>query len=91
MADEHLAPGFLGYLEYPFLWLRDFCLHPVNALPYHIYVVSSKIPQNAYTERVQYGTAFVFLAVVMVIAHGLGRPAHTVAAPLEMVNKTPML
>jgi len=38
------------------------------ALPYHIYVVSSKIPQNEYTERVQYGTAFVFLAVVMLIA-----------------------
>jgi phosphate transport system permease protein len=67
-TDDHLAPGFLGFLEYPFVWLRDFCLHPVNALPYHIYVVSSKIPQNQYTERVQYGTAFVFLAVVMVIA-----------------------
>ena len=38
------------------------------ALPYHIYVVSSKIPQNAYTERVQYGTALVFLLLVMVIA-----------------------
>jgi phosphate transport system permease protein len=68
VSDDHLSPGFLGYLEYPFAWLRDFCLHPVNALPYHIYVVSSKIPQNAYTARVQYGTAFVFLAVVMVIA-----------------------
>jgi phosphate transport system permease protein len=40
----------------------------VMALPYHIYVVSSKIPQNEYTERVQYGTAFVFLAVVAAIA-----------------------
>ncbi|PYK01100.1 MAG: phosphate ABC transporter, permease protein PstA, partial [Verrucomicrobia bacterium] len=40
----------------------------VMALPYHIYVVSSKIPQNEYTERVQYGTAFVFLIVVMMIA-----------------------
>jgi phosphate transport system permease protein len=68
VSDDHIAPGFLGALEYPFFWLRDFCLHPVNALPYHIYVVSSKIPQNEYTERVQYGTAFVFLAVVMVIA-----------------------
>jgi phosphate ABC transporter permease subunit PstA len=67
-SDDHLAPGFLGYLEFPFAWLRDFVLHPVNALPYHIYVVSTKIPQNEYTERVQYGTAFVFLAVVMVIA-----------------------
>jgi phosphate transport system permease protein len=38
------------------------------ALPYHIYVVSSKIPQNEYTERVQYGTAFVFLAIVAMIA-----------------------
>jgi len=68
VSDDHLSPGFLGWIEYPFAWARDFCLHPVNALPYHIYVVSSKIPQNEYTERVQYGTAFVFLAVVMTIA-----------------------
>ncbi|HYP18417.1 MAG TPA: phosphate ABC transporter permease PstA, partial [Opitutus sp.] len=39
----------------------DFFFQGVMALPYHIYVVSSKIPQNEYTERVQYGTAFVFL------------------------------
>src|SRR5207253_4389570 len=46
----------------------DFFFQGVMALPYHIYVVSSKIPQNDYTERVQYGTAFVFLVVVMLIA-----------------------
>ena len=46
----------------------NFFFQGVIALPYHIYVVSSKIPQNEYTERVQYGTAFVFLAVVMLIA-----------------------
>jgi phosphate transport system permease protein len=46
----------------------DFFFQAVMALPYHIYVVSSKIPQNEYTERVQYGTAFVFLVVVMLIA-----------------------
>jgi phosphate transport system permease protein len=46
----------------------DFFFQGVMALPYHIYVVSSKIPQNVYTERVQYGTAFVFLAVVALIA-----------------------
>ncbi len=68
MSDDHLPAGPLGWIEYPFAWLRDFVLHPVNALPYHIYVVSTKIPQNAYTERVQYGTAFVFLGVVMTIA-----------------------
>jgi phosphate transport system permease protein len=46
----------------------DFFFQAVMALPYHIYVVSSKIPQNEYTERVQYGSAFVFLIVVMLIA-----------------------
>jgi phosphate transport system permease protein len=68
ISPDRLSSGILGYLEYPFIWLHDFGLHPVNALPYHIYVVSSKIPQNEYTERVQYGTTFVFLVLVMVIA-----------------------
>lgn len=48
-------------------WL-DFFFEGVMALPYHIYVVSSKIPQNEYSERVQYGSAFVFLVIVMLIA-----------------------
>ncbi len=38
------------------------------ALPSHIYVVASKIPQNDYTSDVQYGTAFVFLFTVAAIA-----------------------
>ena len=46
----------------------DFFFQGVMALPYHIYVVSSKIPQNEYSERVQYGTAFVFLGIVAIIA-----------------------
>ena len=46
----------------------DMAFQGVMALPYHIYVVSSKIPQNEYTERVQYGAAFVFLVIVMGIA-----------------------
>lgn len=48
--------------------IGDFFFQGVMALPYHIYVVSSKIPQNDYTERVQYGTAFVFLLIVAAIA-----------------------
>lgn len=48
--------------------MSDFFFQGVMALPYHIYVVSSKIPQNDYSERVQYGTAFVFLAIVALIA-----------------------
>lgn len=46
----------------------DFFFQGVMALPYHIYVVSSKIPQNEYTERIQYGAAFIFLILVMFIA-----------------------
>jgi phosphate transport system permease protein len=67
-STQNLSPGILGYLEYPFAWLHHLAFSGVNALPYHIYVVSSKIPQNEFTERVQYGTAFVFLGVVMIIA-----------------------
>ncbi len=48
--------------------VREFFTQGVMALPYHIYVVSSKIPQNEYTERMQYGTALVFLALVAGIA-----------------------
>lgn len=43
-------------------------MEPVMALPYHIYVVSLKIPQNEYTEKMQYGTAFVFMVIVGLIA-----------------------
>lgn len=46
----------------------DFFFQGVMALPYHIYVVSAKIPQNEYTSRMQYGTAFVFLFIVAGIA-----------------------
>ena len=46
----------------------DFFFQGVMALPYHIYVVSSKIPQNEYTQNMQYGTAFVFLIIVGMFA-----------------------
>lgn len=46
----------------------DFFFQGVMALPYHIYVVSLKNPQNEFTERMQYGTAFVFLLIVASIA-----------------------
>lgn len=46
----------------------DFIFQGVMALPYHIYVVSSKIPQNEYTRNMQYGAAFVFLFIVGFLA-----------------------
>jgi phosphate transport system permease protein len=48
--------------------VSGFFTQGVMALPYHIYVVSSKIPQNEYTSRMQYGTALVFMLVVAGIA-----------------------
>ena len=46
----------------------NFFFQGVMALPYHIYVVSSKIPQNEYTERMQYGAACILLLLVFAIA-----------------------
>src|SRR5256885_12668107 len=48
--------------------LTDFFFQAVMTLPYHIHHVSSKILQNEYTERVQYGSAFVFLFLIILIA-----------------------
>jgi phosphate transport system permease protein len=57
MRDQQKGVGFFESL-----------FQGVQALPYHIYVVSSKIPPNKYTERVQYGAAFIFLLLIMGIA-----------------------
>jgi phosphate transport system permease protein len=40
----------------------------VQALPYHIYTVAARIPQNEYSSRAQYGSVFVFLVLVMSLA-----------------------
>jgi phosphate transport system permease protein len=46
----------------------DIFFNGVMALPYHIFVVSARVPQNAYTEKVQYASSLVFLILVMGIA-----------------------
>ncbi|MDR1145103.1 MAG: phosphate ABC transporter permease PstA [Verrucomicrobiales bacterium] len=48
--------------------VKDFFFSGVMALPYHIFVVSAKVPQNEYTARVQYGTTFVFMVIIALIA-----------------------
>ena len=40
----------------------------VQALPYHIYTLAARIPQNEYSSRAQYGSVFVFLVIVMSLA-----------------------
>jgi phosphate transport system permease protein len=52
-------------------WLErvhEFFFQGVMALPYHIYVVSAKIPSNEYTRNMQYGATFVFMLIVGVLA-----------------------
>lgn len=40
----------------------------VQSLPYHIFTVSARIPQNEYTQPMQYGSVFVFMIMVMCLA-----------------------
>lgn len=43
----------------------DFLSQSVQALPYHIYTVASRIPQTEYTEPMQYAAVFIFMLLVM--------------------------
>lgn len=49
-------------------WISDFLTQSVQALPYHIYTVSARIPQSEYTKPMQSGSVFVFMLLVMVFA-----------------------
>ena len=46
----------------------DFLSQSVQALPYHIYIVASKIPQTEHTEPMQYAAVFIFMLLVMSLA-----------------------
>ncbi len=46
----------------------DVLFNGVMALPYHIYVLAAKLPQTTYTQQTQYGTVFVFMVIVMILA-----------------------
>ncbi len=46
----------------------DFFSQSVQALPYHIYTVAARIPQSEYTKPMQYGSVFVFMVLVMILA-----------------------
>lgn len=49
-------------------WLSDVLTQSVQALPYHIYTVSARIPRSEATEAMQDGSVFVFLLLVMSFA-----------------------
>ncbi|NNM31201.1 MAG: phosphate ABC transporter permease PstA [Akkermansiaceae bacterium] len=49
-------------------WVSDFFTQSVQALPYHIYTVSARIPRSEDTEPMQNGSVFVFLLLVMAFA-----------------------
>ena len=46
-------------------WVSDFFTQSVQALPYHIYTVSTRIPRGPETEPMQDGSVFVFMLLVM--------------------------
>lgn len=48
--------------------LLEFFFQSVQALPYHIYTVAAKIPQSDYNRDMQYGSVFVFMALVFFFA-----------------------
>lgn len=48
--------------------LREFLGQGVMALPFHLYVLGSKVPVNSFTEPMHYASAFTFLAIVGLFA-----------------------
>jgi len=51
-----------------FARIPDFFSQSVQAMPYHIYTVAARIPQSEFTRPMQYGSVFVFMVVVMMLA-----------------------
>lgn len=46
-------------------WISDMITQSVQALPYHIYVVSGKLPDDPALDNMRYGSVFVFLLLVI--------------------------
>lgn len=46
-------------------WLSDMFTQSVQALPYHIYVISGKVPRDPANLEMRYGSVFVFLLLVI--------------------------
>ncbi len=49
-------------------WFSDMMTQSVQALPYHIYVVTGKLPDDPALKEMQFGSVFVFLLLVISIA-----------------------
>ncbi len=46
----------------------DFMSQSVQALPYHIYTISGKLPPSEHIKPMQYGSVLVFMIIVMIFA-----------------------
>ncbi|MGB0775709.1 MAG: PstA family ABC transporter permease, partial [Akkermansiaceae bacterium] len=64
VAEKSSLP-FQGLQSTGFDKFTEFLSQNVQALPYHIYTVSGRIPQSEYTEPMQYGSVLVFMMIVM--------------------------
>ncbi|NBD38901.1 MAG: phosphate ABC transporter permease PstA [Verrucomicrobia bacterium] len=47
-----------------------FFLQGVMALPYHLYIVATRLPQEEATQMAQYGTAMTFLLLLFIMSFG---------------------
>lgn len=46
----------------------EFFYQSVQAMPYHIYTVAARIPQSEFTRPMQYGSVFIFMIIVILMA-----------------------
>ena len=46
-------------------WFSDMLTQSVQALPYHIYTVSARLPADPAIDDMRYGSVFVFLLLVV--------------------------
>lgn len=67
VAEKSGIPGE-GLKETGFDGFIAFLQESVQALPYHIFTVSGRIPQSEYVEPMQYGSVLVFMLIVMSFA-----------------------
>lgn len=67
LAERSLLP-WQGLNSYGLGWFFDFLSQSIQALPYHIYTVTQKIPKSEYTRPMQDGAVLVFMIFVMSFA-----------------------
>lgn len=67
VADKSGLPWQEARGEHVF-WFTDTLLQSVQALPYHIYTVSGRVPDHPAVHEMRYGSVFVFLVLISALS-----------------------